>query len=159
MITIDATKGGANANSYATLEEADAFFDTMYGAGEWAGLEQDEKAKLLIMASRKIDDLPHRYSSAAATQALAYPIDNTVTAGDDGFDEAKRACIEQAFYYFTVVDALNEVPATRILGIKSESLSGNSRNLAGYNPLTQWGGKTLRIMARFIDFSFKVYRG
>ena len=37
-VSLIATKGAADSNSYATVEEADAYLDTLYGADEWAAL-------------------------------------------------------------------------------------------------------------------------
>jgi hypothetical protein len=50
MPTIDATVGGANANSYETLVEAQAYFDTRLAMPGWD--DADDQSVLVIMATR-----------------------------------------------------------------------------------------------------------
>lgn len=90
MPTIIATPGAANANSYLTLVEAQAYFDTRLALAGWD--DADDQSVLLIMATRMIDAMfqplkiympgppPHyrvrRHWSgtpATTTQKLAWP--------------------------------------------------------------------------------------
>lgn len=56
MATIDATVGGTSANSYVTLAEADAYWADHYHSSAWDALADDDKNKLLIMATRNLDN-------------------------------------------------------------------------------------------------------
>lgn len=60
-LTIDATAGGASANSYATVAEANAFFDSVnFPDVAWndSGSTSDLKAGALVLATRMLDTLP-----------------------------------------------------------------------------------------------------
>jgi len=98
MATIDATVGGANANSYVTLDEAEAYWQTRIFPDMWDDSEDQEAA--LIMATRVMDAMavPHRKlvkmgdewyymtdpqwtgAVATSTQALAWPRTGMVDA-------------------------------------------------------------------------------
>jgi len=58
---IDATVGGANANSYLTLAEAQAYFDTRLPVAGWD--DADDQNVLLIMATRTLDRLLTPYKT------------------------------------------------------------------------------------------------
>ena len=55
--TIDATLSGANANSYVTLAEANAYFETVPSSTQWDNKQDDKKNRALIAATRWIDSL------------------------------------------------------------------------------------------------------
>ncbi len=54
-VTLDATPGALTANSYATVIEAEAYFDTRVLVSGWE--DADSKDVLLMMATRTIDAL------------------------------------------------------------------------------------------------------
>lgn len=58
-ITVDATPSGASANSYVTVAEADAYVDVHVlsptSRDSWSALEVDDKARLVIQATRQLD--------------------------------------------------------------------------------------------------------
>ncbi len=74
-ITIDATVAGESANSYLTLDEADAVFETVPTfSTTWAALTSEQKAALLIEAARVVDRRwPLLGQPATAGQARAFP--------------------------------------------------------------------------------------
>ena len=53
MATLDATPGGANSNSYATLAEAVAYFETRTAVAGWEAA--DDQSVLLMMGTRVLD--------------------------------------------------------------------------------------------------------
>ena len=57
MPTIVATAGAANANSYATLTEAQAYHDVHLYADTWNNAEDDNKIIALIWATRMLDEV------------------------------------------------------------------------------------------------------
>jgi hypothetical protein len=55
MMSLVATPGASNANSYATVEEANAYFTTRLHSDTWLDATVSEKEAALIMATRLID--------------------------------------------------------------------------------------------------------
>lgn len=69
---LDATVGTETANSYATLEEADAYFAERANASGWESSVQKEA--LLITASRLIDwQLKFKGTKTTQTQTMEFP--------------------------------------------------------------------------------------
>ena len=55
-IPFDATPGGASANSYVSLDDAETYFSKRLRATVWSGAaSDDDKARALIMATADID--------------------------------------------------------------------------------------------------------
>ena len=86
MPTIIATPGALDANSYATVAEADAYHATHLYAATWTAATQTTKEIALIMATRLLD---HHYNWAewAATidQALQWPRDGVIAYNEREF--------------------------------------------------------------------------
>lgn len=74
-LSIDATVAGAAANSYLTLAEADAVFESVPTfSGLWAALDNSAKSALLIEAARVIDRRwPLKGERSDEDQTLAFP--------------------------------------------------------------------------------------
>ena len=155
MADFKATKSSPTANSYATIDEADDFFELEYGADEWINLTDDTKEKLLTTATRMIDQLSPVYSKADDTQALNFPADNT----DDGFTQAKQACIMQAFYLFQNADEIQEAQANRIQGLITESIGPVSRQISGFNSFGKYAPGVLGLLKNHIDLTATSQRG
>ena len=76
MPTLNATAGDPNANSYATVEEADTYHDTLVNAdaATWSNASADDKARALIMATRILDQQIEWLGYVSSnTQALQWP--------------------------------------------------------------------------------------
>lgn len=82
MPTLVATVGGSTANSYATVAEAETFFDGRLGVTAWLNADEDDKARALIQATHRIDQedfvgnpvLPlNDRNTSGSTQALKWP--------------------------------------------------------------------------------------
>lgn len=56
-MTIDATVGGPNSNSYITVEEADDYFSTSYVRPTWSATDVSNKEVVLIESTRLLDTL------------------------------------------------------------------------------------------------------
>lgn len=153
-VTIEATKGANDANSYATITEADTFFNTLYGASEWDGLSDDDKARLLITATLFLEDLPMLYDKFDAAQSLNFPV--SIEGVESGFANATRACLYQAYYLFENMDALKEAQSGAISGIKSEGLSSISKSVTGFNALKRWASGALRCLSGYTNFDLTV---
>ena len=70
--TIDATLQGASANSYVTLAEANAYFETVPHDEHWTGSD-DAKNRVLITATRYLDNFEYYGERCTTTQALKWP--------------------------------------------------------------------------------------
>jgi hypothetical protein len=74
-ITLDATPGGASANSYGDLAGADAYFTERLGGDVWfsfSGSPEIQKAGL-ITGTRSIDAQVYRGQRGSSTQARQFP--------------------------------------------------------------------------------------
>lgn len=105
--SVDATVGGTGANSYVTVAGADAYFDERLGSAAWGAATSDEKARAVIMATRRLEILRYAGSKTDTDQALQWPrygvLDvNGLLYDSDAIPEAvKRATYELAFRYVT----------------------------------------------------------
>lgn len=73
MLTVDATVGGASANSYVTLVEATDLFDARLNSELWLGANQDNQTRALQMAASRLEDENWLGSRVTTTQRLAWP--------------------------------------------------------------------------------------
>jgi len=129
-VSIDATAGGASANSYITLTEADAFVEAMISSSDvskWTTGNDDSRNRALAAAAQRLDRERFLGARATDTQALQWPRTgvrkpdtyvNTYATGfpfrisDDYFtdteipDQVKRAQIEMAVYLKNNVDGI-----------------------------------------------------
>ena len=74
--TIDATLKGANSNSFVTLAEANAYFETVPSSSTWDNKTDDQKNRALISATRWIDSLNFYGDRCDSGQALSWPRNN-----------------------------------------------------------------------------------
>lgn len=73
-VTLIATAGAANANSYATVAEANAYNDAQVNGGTWAALDVPSKNRALTHATRLLDDnIAWIGERATDQQALEWP--------------------------------------------------------------------------------------
>lgn len=72
--TLNATPGAADANSYATVAEADAYHDARLHSEAWTAADAGTKTRALIMATRLIDSLYDWTGDiSSGQQALLWP--------------------------------------------------------------------------------------
>lgn len=104
-MALDATVGGASANTYATQVEADAYFAARFGSDSWTALLAADKEKALKQAARELDR--HRFLGRKAyyNQALEFPRqypyhsdDPESTTAVEVPDSVKHAQCEQALW-------------------------------------------------------------
>ena len=74
--TINATLKSETANSYVTLAEADAYFETVPSSTTWDDKSDDSKIRSLISATRWIDTLNFYGDRCDTSQALSWPRNN-----------------------------------------------------------------------------------
>jgi hypothetical protein len=72
-VTLDATVGGAAANTFATDAEADDYIGNRLNSGAWSAASEDDQARALIEATRELSTMIWQGSRATDTQALSWP--------------------------------------------------------------------------------------
>ena len=78
MPTVDATVGGAAANSYVAVADADAYFLSSFNRALWAS--SSDKEALVISASRYLDGyMAWEGEKTSPDQAMEWPRKNTFT--------------------------------------------------------------------------------
>jgi hypothetical protein len=82
--TIDDTVGGATANAYIDIADADDYFDNHTAPTTWDDAAEDDKCRALQTATRMLDaSFEWVGSVASSTQALLWPRDSAY--GPNGF--------------------------------------------------------------------------
>src|SRR5262245_1477883 len=71
--TLDTTVGGASANSYVALLDAENYLDARLNAGAWTGATSDDKTRALLMAARRLEVENWLGNRVKSTQRLAWP--------------------------------------------------------------------------------------
>ena len=74
--TIHATLKGESSNSYATLADANSYFETSPDDSTWTNKSDDQKNRALISATRWIDSLNFYGDRCDQGQALKWPRNN-----------------------------------------------------------------------------------
>lgn len=72
-ISIDATVGGASANSFVTLAEATTYLSGRLNATLWDAALTDPQNRALVEATRELNNLAYDARRATNTQALQWP--------------------------------------------------------------------------------------
>lgn len=81
--SIDATVGGASANSYLTINAATAISETMLGTLSWTTATTDQRTRALITATSGLETLQWIGERATTTQALSWPRTNAQCVDKD----------------------------------------------------------------------------
>ena len=72
-VTVTATAGASDANSYLTVAAADSIANETLGTLKWATATADNKARALIQATRYLDELQWIGTRTTTTQSLSWP--------------------------------------------------------------------------------------
>jgi len=132
--TLDATIGGANANTYVTLAEAETYFgDDPNRKAQWDAFSDIQKQQGLLLAGKHIERLELRDAPRATEQALHFPTGTTV-------DRQGQAYIPVAVQYAQIewaLSLLTRPPQEQIdraslqaQGVQAFSRAGISERLA-----------------------------
>ena len=70
---IDASPGGAAANSYVTVAEADAYFDARLFSTKWTAADANTKITALLTATARVDQEGFVGERVTLTQRLEWP--------------------------------------------------------------------------------------
>ena len=131
-ITIDATVGGASANSYVTLAEWTTYMEGRLNSDAFDDATADSKNRALVEATRELTALTWQGYRVNDTQALAWPRDWVIDVDDPNYDyydddeipvRLKRATYELALA-FLKAGATDIVSQDTALDVKMESIGG-----------------------------------
>lgn len=95
-VTIDSTVGGASANSFVLLTEAQTYMDARLNESAWESATTDSKNRALVEATRELsarNDWCGR--RASDTQALAWPRDWAINPDDPNLSYFSSSTIPQ----------------------------------------------------------------
>lgn len=108
MPTLDATVGGADANTYALVAAADTYFDERLQASAWTGeSDTDVKERALIMATRQLDVLDFVGYRNSTTQALQWPRSDVYDRDGEPYATDSIPAIVQQAMFEIALDLLN----------------------------------------------------
>jgi len=106
MPTINATPSSPTANSFATLAQGTTYFDERLQATNWTGdSDPDVKARALIMATRRLDQLTYVGYKSSTDQALEWPRSDVYDKDGEEYASAAiptflvEATLELALHY------------------------------------------------------------
>lgn len=89
MLVIVSTPGAANANSYTSEAEANAYHESVVDSTVWDDADPDARRRALVSATRAMDSQIQWVGRAvSANQSLAWPRYNAVTRQGFLFDSA-----------------------------------------------------------------------
>ena len=70
---LDTTIGGASANSYVSLSEADGYFEARLDGDTWPTFSSNKRTQALLKAAKRLDQINWLGARADTAQALAWP--------------------------------------------------------------------------------------
>ncbi len=99
MPTLDATIGGMSANTYVDASVAVVITDDRLQIANWSAADAEDRARALIMAAKRLDQLEFEGSKVASGQALKWP---RIDAFDDNGDEYASDAIPEVIQWAAV---------------------------------------------------------
>jgi hypothetical protein len=97
-VTIDATVGGANSNSFITVAEGDDIAGYDFNNEGWILATNDDKIRALVKSTSELNNLPWVGLRATTTQALAWPrTEATINGREIPDDEIPREVKQATF--------------------------------------------------------------
>ena len=127
-MALNATLGASDANSYVTLEEADAYFTDRMHASTWEALSDPVKSNLLISSSQMLDwYIKWKGSKSTSTQFMGWPRTNATRPDGTEIEddvlppEVKTAVYEQSIANIEA-DRMEDDPLAGIGQLKAGSL-------------------------------------
>ena len=114
-VTVIATLGGTDSNSYVTVAEADTFWNTQLRADDWNNATEDDKARALIMSSKRVDNESYYGDRVSTTQALKFPRKNIGYIDGIDLDDIIPTQIKEATYYLAIYMLSNDMSKTTVV--------------------------------------------
>lgn len=98
QVTLDATPGGENSNTYCITSQAETYLDGHLDESVWKSNEEFQEAAL-VAAARQMDMLVYRGRKYSAMQALVFPRSVHVDSGNPFIPQnVINAQVEQAIF-------------------------------------------------------------
>lgn len=128
---IDATVGGASANSYVAAVDADAYFASRVGGAAWAAASAGDREIALIDATRQLDRLRYKGQRASTAQALEFPRSSQRETGRIP-SAVRQACCEHALWLLSNAGTAgrNRVQQLRAQGVTAFQVGDHSQEFA-----------------------------
>jgi hypothetical protein len=128
MITLIATPGAADANSYVSLAEAQQILGQMpeREAGAFLSLSVTEQSQWLVAATDEIDLLPWDGDRTTSTQARAWPCSGVQKAGSYAYFEPTEVPVFVKKAQCLMSLALRNENATDAFPVSAFSNAGSS---------------------------------
>jgi hypothetical protein len=132
-----------SVNSYATVAEAELYFENRIDVAAWVSAPEAEKAKALVTATSELDQMKWLGVAASAEQPLAFPRSGEYLDPRLGFnvnfksigapDRILKACYELAYHLLNndgVLDETGGVTNLEISGIVLSEIRNTKRTPA-----------------------------
>lgn len=107
-LAIDSTIGGASANSYVELADAETYHDSRLNSDAWSRANEDNQTRALLMAANRLQDENWLGNRVTTAQRLAWPRINAAKV-----DPVGAVFGYQGYgysYHFTEVYKTDEIP-------------------------------------------------
>ena len=152
-VTVDATVGGAAANSYLSVADAGTLLNNRLGIDAWTAASTDDKGRALIMATMEIDSLPLSGFKMSSTQALMFPRTTQVEATDQIPVQIQRACAAQALWALqhSATGGRSERQQLIAEGVTQYTIGSLSENLRGAGAAANLCGEAQRHLRGWIS--------
>ena len=142
---------GVSYPVYATVEDADAYFSTVFNSN-WADISEDDKKKLLVSATREIDRGSWKGTKKEENQPLQFP--RIIAGKETSEDVLTMACCEEAAAIYTsgsVVGAdTNGIKSMKVQDTEIEFLDNRTEKMyqsdAAYDLLKPYKKKSTRVL-------------
>lgn len=162
-----------NVNSYVSLEEANEYFATRLGAEFWETLDDTQKEKALITATKRIDRLPFVGYKQNLKQPLQFPryyyascYYNGGLSVADVPEQLKNAVCEEALTTLQYIENNSEEIYNGAISANYQSLklgdasitysSSNNRNSAGMNNEGLFSKNAVQLLSGLIKVGFDI---
>ncbi|MDB4378625.1 hypothetical protein N9Z41_02525 [bacterium] len=149
-----------NTNSYVTIAEADAYFETRIDSAEWESANDDIKEQALVTATQLIDNRPWIGAAVSSSQALAWPRKEAIyydprmgqditVAENEVPSQVKMAVYEQALHLLQNEDLLAQKTQTfESISVGSISVSDANNDVTKTSITPSIIIKPLRVLIR-----------
>ncbi|MEA2018493.1 MAG: DnaT-like ssDNA-binding protein [Campylobacterota bacterium] len=129
-ITLDATVGGTDSNSYVTLDEADTYFLSRANSSEWSNITDDEvKKSLLISATDRVSLEKFDGFLSNTSQALTFPRTDLPLIDGRDVDNIIPKTIKRAVYELAIHMVSVDISKPDLNDLPIEQLSVGSISL------------------------------
>lgn len=160
---IDATPGGAAANAYLTVEDADAYLAGRVDASAWTAADADTRIRAVISATRRLDQERYQGGRYTAEQALEWPRWGVVAEGAARFQaipqKIKTATAELALALLAAPGSLDASGLEGFEEVKVGPLAVTPSKAAKPGALPEAVAREIRPLLANLGGSVRLVRG